>query len=94
MFEDESSAKLVNPFENVLSYSFSFCKTSTHFTKQIFSKAPLGYISFSVFTYSSELVLINGYVNGNEQHCVINKVHNNHDEVEKAIADFHASKLK
>ncbi len=49
---------------------------------------------FSVFTYSSELVLVNEYVNGNQQHYVINKVRNYHDEVEKVVADFFASKLK
>ncbi len=49
---------------------------------------------FSVFTLFSDFVLINEYVIGNQQHCVINNVHNYHDEVEKAVADFLASKLK
>ncbi len=49
---------------------------------------------FSVFIYSSELVLNNEYVFGNKQHRIINKVRNYHDEVEKAVADFFAPKLK
>ncbi len=49
---------------------------------------------FSVLAYSSEVVLIIEYVNGNQQHCIINKVRNYHDEVEKAVADFYASNLK
>ncbi len=49
---------------------------------------------FSVFIYSSGLVLNNDYVIGNKQHRIINKVCNYHDEVEKAVADFLAPKLK
>ncbi len=94
MFEDETSAKLVDLFENVLSYSSSYLKFSPHFTKQILSKEPLVYLLFSVFTYPCELLLIIEYVNGNQQQCVVNKVRNYHDEVEKAVTDFQASKLK
>ncbi len=46
------------------------------------------------FLPKNHLVLINEYVHGNQQHCVINKVRNYHDEIEKAVADFHAFKLK
>ncbi len=49
---------------------------------------------FSVFIYSSELVLNNEYVIVNNQHRIINKVRNYHDEVEKAVADFLVPKLK
>ncbi len=49
---------------------------------------------FSVFVYSSELVLSNEYEIGNKQHRIINKVRNYHDEVEKAVADFLAPKLE
>ncbi len=48
----------------------------------------------SAFTYSSDLVLINKYLYGNQQHCLISTVRNYHDEVEEAEADFLASKLK
>ncbi len=51
-------------------------------------------ILFSAFIFSSELVLNNEYVNGNKQHRIINKVRNNRDEVEKAVAAFLAPKLK
>ncbi len=43
---------------------------------------------FSVFIYSSELVLNNEYVIGNKQHRIINKVRNYHDEVEKSCRCF------
>ncbi len=49
---------------------------------------------FSVFTYSSELVLINEYINGNQKHYVTSKVRNYHGVVEKAVADLYASTLK
>ncbi len=49
---------------------------------------------FSVFIYSSELVLNNEYVIGNKQHRIINKVRNYHDEVEKAVVDFLAPTFK
>ncbi len=49
---------------------------------------------FSVSIFSSELVLNNEYVIDNKQHRIINKVRNYHDEVEKAVADFLAPKLK
>ncbi len=52
------------------------------------------FIFFSVFIYFSELVLNIEYVIGNKQHRIINKVRNYHDEVEKAVADFLAPKLK
>ncbi len=94
MFEDETSAKPVNSFENVLSLSSSYWKISPHFKNNIFPKNHSFTLLFSVFKYSSELVLINEYVYGNQQHCVINKVRNYHDEVKKAVTDFHASKLK
>ncbi len=48
----------------------------------------------SVFTFSFDLVLINTYAYGNQQHCLINKVHNYDDEVEEAVAEFEASNLK
>ncbi len=48
----------------------------------------------SVFIYSSELVHINEYVIGNKQHQITKIVRNYHDEVEKAVADFLAPKLK
>ncbi len=48
---------------------------------------------FSVFIYSSELVLTNEYVIGTKQQRIINEVCNDHDEVEKAVADFLAPKL-
>ncbi len=54
----------------------------------------LSVVLFPVFTSSSELVLIKEYVNGNQRRRVTNKVRNHHDEVEKAVADFYASKLK
>ncbi len=49
---------------------------------------------FLVFIYSSELVLNNEYVIDNKQHRILNKVRNYHDEVENAVADFLAPKLK
>ncbi len=49
---------------------------------------------FSVFIYFSELALNIEYVIGKKQHRIINKVRNYHDEVEKAVAYFRASKLK
>ncbi len=49
---------------------------------------------FLVLSYSTDLSHINEYVTGNQQHCVINKVRNYHDVVEKAVADFYASTLK
>ncbi len=94
MFEDETWAELVEPFENMLSYSSSYWYKSPHFTNQMFSKKPFPYFNVLVFTYSSNLVHTNKYVNGNQQHCVINKVRTYHDEVEKAVANFLASKLK
>ncbi len=48
---------------------------------------------FSVFIFSSVLVLNNEYVFSNKQHRIINKARNYHDEVEKAVADFLAAKL-
>ncbi len=51
-------------------------------------------VSFSVFTYSSDLLLINKYVYGNQQRCPINKARNYDDEVEKAVADSLVSKRK
>ncbi len=59
-----------------------------------FSRNHLFTYLFSVFIYSSELVPINEYVIGNKRHRIINKVRNYHDEVEKAVADFLAPKLK
>ncbi len=48
---------------------------------------------FSVFIYSSELVLNNEYVIGSKQHQIINKVRNYHDEIEKAVVYLLASML-
>ncbi len=45
-------------------------------------------------TYSSDLMLIDEYVNGNQQRYVINKDLNNHEDVEIDVADSLASKLK
>ncbi len=94
MLEDETSAKLVDPFENVLSYSSSYWKLRHILQIDFFQRTFRLLNFFSVFPYFSELVLINECVNGNQQHCVINTVRNYHDEVEKAVADFHASRLK
>ncbi len=49
---------------------------------------------FSFAIYSSEMVLSNKYEIGNKQQRIINEVRNYHDEVEKAVADFLAPKLK
>ncbi len=94
MFEDESSANLVDPFENVLPAYSSYWKTWPHFTKQFFPRNRLFTHLFLVFIYSSELVLNNEYVIDNKQHRIINKVRNYHDEVENAVADWLAPKLK
>ncbi len=94
MFEDERSANLVDPLENVLPAYSSYWKTSPHFTKHFFPRNHLFTYLCSVFIYSSELVLNNEYVIGNKQHRIINKVRNYHDEVEKAVADFLVPKLK
>ncbi len=48
----------------------------------------------SIFTFSSVLVFIFEYINDNQQHCITNIVRNYDGEVEKAVADFLASKLK
>ncbi len=94
MFEDETSANLVDPFENVLRAYSSYWKTSPHSTKQFFPRNHLFTYLFSVFIYFSELIHTNEYVIDNKQHRIINKVRNYHDEIEKAGADFLAPKLK
>ncbi len=94
MFEDESSTSLVDPFENMLpAYSLNW-KLRLILQNNFFPRNHLFTFLFSVFIYSSELVLNNEYVIGNKQHRIINKVRNCHDEVEKAVADFLAPKLK
>ncbi len=94
MFEDGSSANLVDPFENVLPDYSSYWKTSPHFTKNFFPRNHLFTYLFSVFIYSSELLLNDDYVIGNKQHRIFNKVRNYYDEVEKAVAEFRAPKLE
>ncbi len=94
MFVDESSANFVDPFENVLPAHSSYWKNSPHFTKLFLLRKHLFTYLFSVFIYFSELVNIKEYVIGNKQHRIINKVRKYHDEVEKAVADFLAPKLK
>ncbi len=69
-------------------------KLRLNLQNRLFPKNHSFTLLFSVFTYSSKVVPTNEYVNGNQQHCVINKVRNYYDEVEEAVADFHASKLK
>ncbi len=78
--------------KSVLIFFFVFQNFATFYKS--FPKHHSFTFPFSVFTYSSNFVLISEYVNGNRQHCVIHKVRNYHDEVEKAVADFHVSKLK
>ncbi len=55
---------------------------------------PIAQFNLLVFTYSADLIFIDEYVNGNQQRCVINKVLNYHEGVEKAEAGSLASKLK
>ncbi len=62
--------------------------------KNFFPRNHLFSYLFSVFIFSSELVVNNEYVIGNKKNRIINKVRNYHDEVEKAFADFLAPKLK
>ncbi len=49
---------------------------------------------FSNFTYSLGIVLINKYACSNQQHYLINKINYCDDEVEKAVVDFLAFRLK
>ncbi len=78
MLEDELIAELVD------------CAPNT-FYQPTFSKEPIAYSMFSLFAYSVDLVLINKYGLGNQQHCLIHKLCHFHDEVQKAVADFLAS---
>ncbi len=91
MFGDEMWVELVDSFENVLPYSSLYWYKSRYFTNQLFFKEPLSFSIFSVLTYSSNLELANEYVYGNYNN---DTVHKYHDEVEKAVADLLASKLK
>ncbi len=66
-----------------------------HILQTFFFKEPLGYFNFSVFSYSSDPMLINKYVCGNHEHCVIKKVRNYHNVIiVKAAAAFPATKLE
>ncbi len=73
---------------------FVLKNVTTFYKRDFFQRTTRLLYFFQFFSYSSELVLVYEYVTGNQQCCVIRKVRNYHDEVEKAIANFHASKLK
>ncbi len=69
--------------------------TSRHILQtNLFPKIQSLTFILSVLTYSSDLVRINKYAHGNQQHYLINKVRNYHEKVEKAVADFLAAELK
>ncbi len=94
LFKDEARAVLVDPFENVLSFSSSFWYKSLYFTNHFFPENHSLIFMISVFICSFYLARIDKYVYGNQQHCFIYKVRNQAVEVEKAVTNILASKFK